>query len=564
MHLPDVIACLIAVSDPEQRPGAERALAGALGAHDLVLLVLDPEIRALLPVPDGRHSTLPGGLQWRSLLSRCTAPGIHRGSVTWQGAPTPVVGCSVHGICALFLGGDVSDADAATLIGVLPLLGATLSAQHRSVIARGELEAARYELTQSSALMRALDHTRREMDEALRKLDTQARTLEATSRRAQEAARAKDEFLAMLGHELRNPLAPIFTVLQLLRQRGEWSPEHDIMYRQAEHMLRLVDDLLDVARIASGKLTLQLEPVALDAVATRAVESVAPLLEQRGHPLHLDVRENLNVLADTRRLVQVLTNLLVNASKYSDPGTPIALGARSVGDGVEIEVLDRGIGIEPNKLKTIFDLFEQQKRGIDRAEGGLGLGLAIVRNVVQLHGGSVRAENRKDGPGSRFVVCMPLVETEPTVDSSTPPVVVPSTAQGRVLLVDDNVDAASTLAMVLESAGYDVRTAHDGPAAVDIARQFDPVAAILDIGLPGMDGYELADVLRRSSKPIHLIALTGYGQPTDRHRAMQAGFAAHFVKPVDLDALCRELNGWMGRAPEAQPVVDNASADGCA
>lgn len=556
MLLPDVIACLTALSDPGQRPGAERALARALGADDMVLLVVDPEIGALLPVPDGRHSTLPGGPQWRSLLDRSKATGLHREFVPWQGMATRVVACSVRGMSALFIGGDVSDADATVLLGVLPLLGATLSAQHQAAIARGELAAAKYELTQSSALMRALDHTRREMDEALRKLDTQARTLEATSRRAQEAARAKDEFVAMLGHELRNPLAPIFTVLQLLRQRGEWSAEHDIMYRQAEHMLRLVDDLLDVARIASGKLTLQLEPAALDTVATRAVESVAPLIEQRGHPLHLDVPARLSVLGDTRRLVQVLTNLLVNASKYSDPGTPIALVARRSDDGVEIEVLDRGIGIDPKKLGTIFDLFEQQKRGIDRAEGGLGLGLAIVRNVVHLHGGSVRAESRKDGPGSRFVVWLPLVEAEPSHDSPMPLTAVPRAAHGRILLVDDNVDAATTLAMVLESAGYDVRIAHDGPTAADIARQFDPAAAILDIGLPGMDGYELAGVLRRSSESIHLIALTGYGQPTDRRKAMRAGFAAHFVKPVDLEALCLELNGRLGRTSEAKSVVD--------
>ena len=389
-------------------------------------------------MPGGCTSTLPGGAQWRSLLSRCRERGLHRDVLPWQGVPTPVAACSAGGVCALFVGGNVEDIDAAALIDVLPLLGAALSAQHESVVARGELAAARYELRQSSALMRALDHARQEVDDTLRDLDAQTRELEEANRRAQESARAKDEFLAMLGHELRNPLAPIFTVLQLLRARGEWSAEHDIMFRQAEHMRRLVDDLLDVARIASGKLTLQLEPVALDAVASLAAESVAPLIVQREHALHVEVPENLHVQGDPRRIVQVLSNLLVNAAKYSDPGTPIGLIARRTGDTAEIEVLDRGIGIESGKLESIFDLFEQQKRGVDRAEGGLGLGLAIVRNVAQLHGGSVRAESRDDGPGSRFVVRLPLVDARPVADAQRPAAFALRRAHGRVLVVDDN------------------------------------------------------------------------------------------------------------------------------
>ena len=542
MYLPDVIGCLTALSDPEQRTRAERTLALALGAEDMVLLVADPDIGALVPVPGGRHSTLPSGMEWRSLLDRCKAPGVHRGSVTWQGAVTQFAACSVRGVCAMLLGGKVRDAEAATLMGVLPLLGSALSAQHAAVVARGELAAARSELKQSSALMQALDHARHDVESALRKLDAQTRTLEKANRRAQESVQAKDEFLAMLGHELRNPLAPIFTVLQVLRMRGEWSAEHDIMFRQVEHMRRLVDDLLDVTRIASGKLTLQLETVSLETIATRAVESVAPLIAKRGHPLHVDVPACLHVVGDVRRLVQVLSNLLVNAAKYSDPGTPIALVARRNGNGAEIEVQDRGMGIEPAKLETIFDLFEQQKRGIDRAEGGLGLGLAIVRNVVQLHGGSVRAENRCDGPGSRFIVSLPLADAGPPARMAAPDVPARLAAPGRVLVVDDNVDAARTLAMVLESTGFEVRTAHDGYTAVDIAREFAPSAAVLDIGLPGMDGYELAAALRRDDATIPLVALTGYGQPSDRSRAVQAGFAVHFVKPVDPGALCNALD----------------------
>jgi len=515
-----------------------------MGAQDLRLLVADPDIGALVPVPGGPHATLPGGTQWRALLARCKAPGRYREEVPWHGVPTSALACSAGGVCALFLGGDIDDADAASLMDALPLLGAALSAQHEAIVARGELAAARSELRQSSALMRALDHARHEMDDALRDLEAQTRALEEANRRAQESARVKDEFLAMLGHELRNPLGPILPVLQLPRTPGEWSAEHDIMFRQAEHMRRLVDDLLDVARIASGKLTLQLETVSLDSVAARAVESVAPLMEQRGHRLLLDVPGPLHVQGDPQRLVQVLSNLLVNAAKYSDPGTPIAVTARRNDRLVEIEVLDRGIGIEPEKLHAIFDLFEQQKRGVDRAGGGLGLGLAIVRNVVQLHGGSVRAENRSDGPGSRFALTLPLVEASPSAETAPPPAPAPARRmmQGRVLVVDDNTDAARTLSMVLEAAGYEVRTVHDGVEAVLAAQDFKPSAAVLDIGLPGMDGYELARVLRRAGAPIQLVALTGYGQPADRQRAIDVGFAAHFTKPVDLDALCATLD----------------------
>lgn len=549
MRLPDVIASLTALSVPELRAQAGSVLAGAVGADDVVLLVLDREIDALVPIQAGRHVTLPAGLQWRPLLTRWRAPGLHRDVVPWQGSSTSMLACSVGDLCVLFLGGSVADSEAYALMDVLPLLGAALSAQHEAVVARGELAAARYELRQSAALMHALNQARQEVDDALRSLDAQTRALEKASRLAQESARAKDEFLAMLGHELRNPLAPIFTVLQLLRARGEWSVEHDIMFRQAEHMRRLVDDLLDVARIASGKLALQLEPVALDTVATLAVESVSPLIEQRGHTLHVDVPEALHVHGDPRRLVQVLSNLLVNAAKYSDVGTPIDLVARRCAHTVEIEVLDRGIGIEPGKLESIFHLFEQQERGVDRADGGLGLGLAIVRNVAQLHGGSVRAENRRDGAGSRFILCLPLVEARPHVAAPRAPAPAVRGARGRVMVVDDNIDAARTLAMVLESAGYDVRSVHSGPDAVRTAQEFEPAVAVLDIGLPGMDGYELADVLRRSGSAVQLVALTGYGQPADRDRAKQAGFAAHFVKPVDLDALGHTLHSLMPRQP---------------
>lgn len=537
----DLTARLGAIASTAGRADAARALAIAMGADDLLLLVVDPDVGALVPAAGSGYRTLPGGPEWRVLLTECRAPGIRRFSVPWRHGTTAAVACCIDGVVALLLGGDIADADAALLAHALPLLGASLSAQQELASARGELAAARNELNQSAALMRALDEARRDVDQALRKLDAQARTLEAARHRAEEAGRAKDQFLAMLGHELRNPLAPIVTVLELLQWRGEWSQEHEIVRRQVQHMMRLVDDLLDVARIAGGKIALNLECIALDAVVARAVESVRPLIDHGRHELCIDVPSGLVVKADPQRLAQVLSNLLVNAAKYSDVATPISLSARCRGASIAIDVLDRGIGIEPCDLEAIFDAFEQQERGIDRAQGGLGLGLAIVRNLVQLHGGSVRAENREDGPGSRFTVELPAPvdapceQTEPLAQSFA------QAGGGRVLVVDDNVDAAVTLAMVLETAGYEVRTAHDGPGALEVAAAFAPKVAVLDIGLPGMDGYEVAAALARSAAPPRLVALTGYGQPGDRDRAACAGFDAFLVKPVDFVALCDQL-----------------------
>lgn len=564
MHLRDFNAHMGALADTARRADAACALASAMGANAMVVLVADPDTRALVAAPGSGYGTLPGGAEWRALLARCRVPGIHRFSVPWPRQMTTTTACCANDVVALLLGGDVTDADAALLVEALPALGAALSAQQALAITRGELAAARYEISQSAAVMRALDESRREVDQALRELDAQARTLEVARHRAEVAARAKDEFLAMLGHELRNPLAPISTALELMRRRGEWSPEHDIMRRQVEHMMRLVDDLLDVARIAGGKLVLDPECVALRDVVDRALESVHPLIERGAHSLHVDVPLDLCVKGDPQRLAQVFSNLLANAAKYSDDGTPVAITARRRGDVVAIQVLDRGIGIDPAKLESIFELFEQQAHGIDRAQGGLGLGLAIVRNLVQLHGGSVRAENRDDGPGSRFTVELPALAAVPV--GRAEPLAKPFERVGgrRLLLVDDNVDAAVTLAMALEMVGYEVRTAFEGPGALRVASEFQPEAAVLDIGLPGMDGYELAGALRdAASGPVRLIALTGYGQPEDRIRTAAAGFDAHFVKPVDFAALCDELKRQAAdRSPQETPASNGAFSSG--
>jgi PAS domain S-box-containing protein len=370
-------------------------------------------------------------------------------------------------------------------------------------------------------------------------------TLRRTREEAEEANRAKDEFLAMLGHELRNPLAPIVTAMELLRLRGTRLPELDIVDRQVGHMRHLVDDLLDVSRITRGKLELDRRPIDVREVVDRAMEQAGPLLEQRGNRVELQLPEHgLGIDADRNRMAQVLANLLTNASKYSDPGSRIVLRGERAGDKVRISVADEGIGIAPEMLANVFEPFVQQGQSIERSRGGLGLGLAIVRSLVTAHGGRVRAESAGLGHGSTFVVELPT-QLLATVEAERerPEAPLRGGEGRRVLIVDDNTDAADTLRIALEQLGYVVEVAPDGPSALERAWSFQPSVILLDIGLPFMDGYEVARHLRAAGKaPLpRLLAVTGYGQAADRERTRAAGFEAHLVKPINLELLRRVL-----------------------
>jgi signal transduction histidine kinase len=371
-----------------------------------------------------------------------------------------------------------------------------------------------------------------------------------TLARAREAAtRSKDEFLAMLGHELRNPLSPILTAVQLMRMRGGPGRELEIIDRQVRHLVRLVDDLLDISRITRGKIELRRERVEVAVVALRGLETASPLLEQRRQALDFQVPpEGLEVDGDPDRLAQVVANLITNASKYSEPGTKIVVAAERSGSDVRLRVVDHGIGIAPELLGPIFDMFFQQAQALDRSKGGLGLGLTIVRSLVELHGGTVKASSEGPGRGSEFIVTLPLatpIGVAPAVGVGQPAIPLPvdaiATPDGRrILIVDDNDDAALSIAELLAELGHEVRVAHDGPSALDMARRFRPEVCLLDIGLPVMDGYELARRLRESRalpEGARIIAVTGYGQDADRRRSREAGFSAHVVKPVDLEVL---------------------------
>jgi signal transduction histidine kinase len=359
---------------------------------------------------------------------------------------------------------------------------------------------------------------------------------------AENANRAKDEFLAMLGHELRNPLAPILTALQLLRLRGVQAGERErtVIERQVRHLVGLVDDLLDVSRITRGKIRLSRVPTELCEAVAKGIELASPLLEQHQHDLAVEVpTQGLAVLADPDRLAQVVSNLLTNAAKYTPPGGQIRVSATLDGQDVVLRVRDTGMGIDPAMLPRVFDLFTQDRQAIDRAQGGLGLGLAIVRSLVALHGGSVVARSKGRGRGSEFIVRLPRLPME-TASIDQDVAVPPETDSGlRVLVVDDNEDAALMLAEALTQAGHQIAVAHDGPKALQVVSQFKPDVALLDIGLPVMDGFELARQLRANGEvpSVRLIAITGYGQEHDRQRSLAAGFDAHLVKPVDVQQL---------------------------
>jgi two-component system CheB/CheR fusion protein len=310
--------------------------------------------------------------------------------------------------------------------------------------------------------------------------------------------------------------------------------------RQVQHLARLVDDLLDVSRITRGKIHLHKEPLELATVIARAVETCRPLIDARRHELTVALSpEPVLIDGDATRLAQVFANLLTNAAKYTTEGGRIGITVEKQGEEATVRVRDNGIGIPADLLPRVFDLFTQGDRSLARSEGGLGIGLTLVKSLAEMHGGQVEAFSEGTGTGSEFVVRLPILERRRRPADGEAGTVRPRTPSRRVLVVDDNVDAAESLAMLLRVEGHEVRTAHDGATALDAAQAYRPEVVLLDIGLPKMDGYEVAQRLRRlpDSKSALVVALTGYGQEEDRRRAEEAGFDVHLVKPVDLAVL---------------------------
>jgi two-component system, sensor histidine kinase len=388
-----------------------------------------------------------------------------------------------------------------------------------------------------------------------RELDQQRQELERLYEEARESDRSKDEFLAMLAHELRNPLAPILNAIHVMKVADYEPSGHrrmcEMVEQQVRHLCRLVDDLLDVSRITRGKIQLRSKMVDLASIASIAVENVRPAIEGRRQRLVLKLPDDpVRLEADPTRIEQVLANLLGNASKYTDSGGSIVLSIDREGDEVRISVLDDGIGIAPEMLPKVFDLFAQADHSLARSQGGLGIGLTLVRNLVQLHGGSVEVRSEGLGRGSEFVVRLPsardnVMPAEASMDGEGP-------SRGgsiRVLIVDDNVHAAESLALVVKLWNHDVLVANDGPGAITSAGAYKPQVVLLDIGLPGMDGYSVAGNLRSlpGLQDVAIIAMTGYGRDEDFQRSKSVGFDHHLVKPIDFAELQALLDAVVSR-----------------
>ena len=409
------------------------------------------------------------------------------------------------------------------------------------------------------------DRTQRNQAEQDRQrlLDTER----AAREQAERATRARDEFLAMLGHELRNPLSAVRSAISVARLDGERRERAlEIAMRQSETLRRLVDDLLDAARITRGKITLQRRPVAFADLVARAVEVTRPLVAERGHALLVaPPPAGPMVEVDEIRFEQVLTNVISNAARYTDPGGRIEVVAAVEGTDAVCRVRDDGIGIAPEAQAHVFDLFVQAGRGLDRLQGGLGIGLTLARALVELHGGSISLHSDGIGRGAEFTVRLPLLAHPDAADRQADDARVSTVEGARVLLVEDNPDTADSMVLLLEMLGHRVDLAPDGASALSLAATRLPEVMLVDIGLPDIDGYEVARRVRSDATlaAIQLVALTGYGQREDRERAFAAGFDHHFVKPVDPD----ELNAFLvrcrkgtGNASSAAPRARGASA----
>ena len=404
------------------------------------------------------------------------------------------------------------------------------------------LEAANRMLLGEVAERRRAEARLSELNESLdRRVMERTRDLEDSEARLLDAHRRKDEFLATLAHELRNPLAPVRNAVELLKRgsadgrRVTWASE--LIDRQVRSLSRLIDDLMDVSRINRGRIELRREVIALNDALTDALEAIRPLAQDSGHELAVLLPDRkLLVEADRTRLAQAFTNLLNNAVKYTDSGGRIEVAVLVEKDQVVVSFRDSGIGIPPERLDDVFEMFSQVESALSRSRGGLGIGLSLTQRLVQMHGGSIKAYSEGVGRGSRFMVTLPL--SSAAAPTAPEPTAAPQAAPGRglrVLVADDNVDAAETLAALLSEMGHEVCEVHDGEAAVQAAATFDPHLLLLDIGMPRMTGYEACARIRRlpGGERRTLVAVTGWGQPQDLKRSEEAGFDRHLVKPID-------------------------------
>jgi signal transduction histidine kinase len=531
------LTILSAFAEPSHRQAAADAAARWLGVDEVIVFIRDPELSVLLPAP-GFKQTIAGGPSWRELLRACARQsGRHRSTIRSAGGSlTDVVALVVESAALLLIGGTPDEQRLDELNIGLPLLVALLDAEQARLIAEADAKVAREEGRHARDLAVALDEVRGEVEQALAESARLNDELKENDRR-------KDEFLAMLGHELRNPMAAIAGALEVMRLKphdpAPAERAYRIIDRQAAQLARLVDDLLDVARISKGKIVLRPEAVRVETIVRRAVDTTRPLVEKRRHEVAVDVDPSLFVLADAARFEQMATNLLTNAAKYTNDGGRIKVSAKREGETVALHVADTGIGIDAEMLNHVFDAFVQVAPTVDRGAGGLGVGLTLVKRLALLHGGSIDATS-EPGKGSVFTLRLPACAAPPSASRPTMRVAV---SPKRVLVVDDNIDSAEMLVEVASRWGHQAVHAADGPQALQMAEELRPEIVLLDIGLPGMDGYEVASHLRGSARTrdAQIIALSGYGQEDDRKKSRAAGCDDHLVKPVDMKQLAALL-----------------------
>ena len=524
--LPEFVDLFIALGDPARRLESASRIAHACGARQLLLFVRDPEVGAFVPAP-GFPRTLRGGATWRELMRRCLAPGRHRARVELpQGTHVDALCLVPDGVAAVFLGGPLDETALASFERLLPIVSRTLRDEQQVQVALADARQARGSASRAQVLADALESARAEHA----RLNAQLR----------EEHRRKDDFLAMLAHELRNPLTPLVTSIEIIRRaEGVVEPRHlDIMSRQLHQLSRLVEDLLDVSRVSRGRIELRRRHLSLAAMLTEAVEASRTVIEGRRHRLELDLPEEpVWVEADAVRLIQIFSNLLHNAAKYTDSGGCIKVRLRAETGQAMVEIQDTGVGIEASFIPMVFDLFTQAPVSLARAQGGLGIGLTLVRSLVELHGGTVAVRSEGFNRGSTFTVRLPLSHEAEATKLAAPPAPAAERAL-RILIVDDNQDAADTLADIMGLMGHHAEVAYGAASALQRAPDIDPDLILLDIGLPEMDGYEVARRLRRTLRPdVLLAALTGYGASEDKARSREAGFDEHLVKPVLPEAI---------------------------
>jgi signal transduction histidine kinase len=521
---------------PDNGSGMLRLHASHLG-HDTnvggLLLVAVEDISDERAADAARAGMLAKQTAWSARLQQVAAASLTIHSATTQDSVVGIIGAEARrilgaGDCTVVFEPEPADEETGALI--VPLMGRETQLGY----------------------IRCRDKTPGAFDADDRAILTQLAHMASTAvenarlyGEMRQADVRKDEFLATLAHELRNPLAPIHHALQLMRRSTdpeEQRTNREVIERQVRQLVHLVDDLLDVSRVSRGKLDLRRRRVTLAEVLGSSIETSRPLVEAKGHTLTLTLPpQPVWLMADLTRLAQVFSNLLNNSAKYTEPGGQIVVSAEMTGADVQITVRDTGIGISPDMLPHVFDVFRQAANAGEHAQGGLGIGLTLVRRIVELHGGRVDAKSPGLGQGSEFVVHLPADAT-PSLKATmteTPSTPDPGGSRLRVLVVDDNEDSADTLATLLRMAGHDVDVARDGLGAVDRTASFDPDLVLLDIGLPGINGYEAARRIRQLPRgaAVQLVALTGWGQEDDRRRSREAGFDQHLVKPVDFDAL---------------------------